>query len=342
MAKTMKTVKQLTVAALLAFALTPGVARADSWPQLVAYQGVLHDSQGRTYSSGTYIAEFRLWNAASGGTNVWGKAYQFSVVTGGEFNMILGDSTGTELSPPITNGLTTAVRSNPNLYMAIVLTHTPSGAVTSPHELAPRQQWTSSAYALKSSVADNTLALAGSEALLVGNLNKAQVPAGGMRLVGMSNDTVVYLPAIQTNGTLVVERNVTVPSGRVIANGNFRTDVLRGLPGSTLSLGKATLFGFWNSVPFGATQVGTNSDVWVMVQLPDMTQLPASGDYSIRLTANGQDTTLFPCMGALTGGYQGFLSYPLPANTSWRVYSNTPYPANLPIKVWSVLINNHP
>jgi hypothetical protein len=344
MAKTM-TMKTaiLSGAALLALALAPGAARADSWPQLVTYQGVLLDSRGLAFAAGTYRAEFRLWNAPAGGTNVWGKSYQFSVAAAGEFNLILGDSTGTELSPPLTNALNTAVCPNPNLYLAIVLTLTPSGVVAAPRELAPRQQWVSSAYALKSSVADNTLSLAGQsgDTVLAGLLNKAEVPAGGIRLVGMSNSTAAYLPVKVTNQVMVMEKNVTVQRMVTAPSGGISTDILRGLPGSSMSLGGLNLFNGWNSVPFGTTQAGTNADVWVMVQLPDMTALPATGDYSIRLTANGSNTLLLSCPGPLTNGYQGLLAYPLPANTSWRVYSNTSYPTNLPVQVWAMILNRN-
>ena len=52
MAKTM-TMKTaiLSGAALLALALAPGAARADSWPQLVTYQGVLLDSRGLAFAA---------------------------------------------------------------------------------------------------------------------------------------------------------------------------------------------------------------------------------------------------------------------------------------------------
>ncbi|MEI6785708.1 MAG: hypothetical protein WCQ21_32875, partial [Verrucomicrobiota bacterium] len=66
----MKITKRLAGAALLAFALAAGAARADSMPGLVNYQGVMRDSLGRDFAVGAYTAEFRLWTAPQGGTAV--------------------------------------------------------------------------------------------------------------------------------------------------------------------------------------------------------------------------------------------------------------------------------
>ena len=339
----MKIRKRFAVAALLAFAVAAGVARADSVPGLVNYQGVLRDSLGRDFAVGAYNAEFRLWTAPQGGTAVWGKAYGFNVTTSGEFNVILGD-VGTEVSPAITNALAQAIINNPNqLYLAIVVTKMPSGTVASPHELAPRQQLVSSPYALKSSVADSTFAVGGiSNFFNISGLDKARVPAGGMRLVGMSNNVVVYLAATSVSTNWVVETNLTVGGiGVVNLPGGLKTDVLRGPARGTLPLmGNVRMFAQqWTAVAFGAAQNPVSYDGWVMVQLPDMSQLPASGDYTIWITVNGTNTaSLLVCSGALQGS-ERCLTYPLPANCSWRVYSNTAYPAGSPVSVYFLGLN---
>ena len=354
----MKSRKQLTLAALLAFALA-GAARADSVPGLVNYQGVMRDSLGKNFAQGAYIAEFRLWTARQGGTAVWGKPYAFNVISNGGFNVILGD-VGMDLSPPITNALAQAIINNPNqLYLAIVVIQTPSGTVASPHELAPRQQLVSSPYSLKSSAADSTLAVGGISGFFdISGLDKARVPAGGMRLVGMSNNTVVYLAATAVSNHLVVETNFTI-SSRSAANllGGLKTDVLRGPAEGTLALtGGVRMFATnWTSVPFGVTQNPVNYDGWVMVRLPDLEQLtgryPGMNDYldtnfSIWITVNGVSTKLL-CVGYTTmpdpsnPGHilelnfsERCLTYPLPANCSWQVYSNTNYPTDLPVAAY--------
>ena len=347
----MKSRKRFAGAVLLAFALAAGAARADSVPGLVNYQGVLRDSMGRDFAMGLYAAEFRLWTAPQGGTAVWGKLYAFNVTTNGEFNVILGD-VGTELTPPITNALAQAIINNNQLYLAIVVKQTPGGAVGSPYELAPRQQWVSSPYALKTSAADSTLAVGGISAFFnISGLDKAQVPAGGMRLVGMSNNTVVYLAATAVSNRCVVETNLTIGSGSAVnLAGGLKTDVLRGPAGGTLALtGRVRMFATnWTSVPFGVTQNAVNYDGWVMVQLPNLMQLYPTDDYSIWITVNGVNTKLL-CVGptpVVDPGYETqvenlnfcerCLTYPIPANASWRVYStrDTAYTTDFPAAVY--------
>ena len=351
----MKSRKRFAGAALLAFALAAGAARADSVPGLVNYQGVLRDSMGRDFAMGLYAAEFRLWTAPQGGTAVWGKLYAFNVTTNGEFNVILGD-VGTELSPPITNALTQAIINNNQLYLAIVVKQTPGGAVGSPYELAPRQQWVSSPYALKTSAADSTLAVGGISGFFdISGLDKTQVPAGGTRLVGMSNNAVVYLAATVVSNRCVVETNLTI-GNRSAANllGGLKTDVLRGPTGGTLALtGRVRMFATnWTSVTFGALQNPVNYDGWVMVQLPDLMQVDPVDDYSIWITVNDVNTntvndvnTKLLCVGptpVVDPGYETqvgklnfcerCLTYPIPANFSWRVYStkDSAYTTNSP------------
>ncbi|MCX6916762.1 MAG: hypothetical protein NT167_27585, partial [Verrucomicrobia bacterium] len=306
------------------------------------------------FALGYYTAEFRLWTAPQGGTAVWGKLYAFNVITNGEFNVILGDA-GTELSPPITNVLAQAIINNTNpLYLAIVVKQTPSGAVASPHELAPRQQWVSSPYALKSTAANSTLAVGGISGFFdISGLDKARVPAGGMRMVGLSNNVVVYLPAIYVSNHWVIETNLTIASGMtansstVNLGGGLKTDVL-GPTGGTMALtGPVRMFATnWTTVPFGIQQNPVNYDGWVMVQLPDLRWMlqPYNSDnntyldnsYSIWITVNGVSTKLM-CVGVPayeTEFYERCLTYPIPANCSWRVYSNTNYPPGYPVAVY--------
>ena len=106
----MKIATQLTIAAILAAAGAGGTARAQSStvPQMVTYQGSLRTSQGLPYPPGTYQGQFSLWTAPAGGMAVWGQGYTFSVLTNGEFNVLLGDSTGTPPPTHVTNTISSA------------------------------------------------------------------------------------------------------------------------------------------------------------------------------------------------------------------------------------------
>jgi hypothetical protein len=336
----MKTTKQFTLAALLAFALAGAAARADSVPGLINYQGVLRTAEGNNYAAGAYAGQFRLWTAATGGTAVWGKAYSFNVIADGRFNVILGD-VGTELSPPITNRLAEAIINNTNtLYLALVITRTPIGTVSPAQELAPRQQLVSFAYALRTSAADSAAAVGGkSDFFDVSGLNRTNVPAGGLRMVGLSNGVLAYLPATVVGSALTVETNLTLASPTAVTlAGGLRTDLIRGPAGGTLSPGgRIKMFSsYWVQVPLGVTQSAKNYDCWVLVQLPSLARLTGNpdSDYSIYISINGTDTELFHNPGLVMMGSERCLSYPVPANASWRVYSKIPYPDGSPITVY--------
>ena len=336
----MKMRRHYLLAGLLAFALAGGAGWAGSAPALVNYQGVLRDSQGKDFAPGTYRAEFRLWSAPDGGTALWGKAYDINVIAGGEFSVVLGDG-GTNVSPAIQTALDVAVLGTDRSYLSIVIVKTPAGPVAAPHELAPRQQWVSSAYALSAGVADSTQAVGGhSDFFDLSHLDKSRVPAGGMRMLGMSNSTLVYLPATLTSGGLMLETNLTVgasyaPTGYDVAiKGVLKTDVLRGPPGGKLALtNNVKLFASsWTQVALGSVNNTGNGDAWVMIQLPDMSLLPAGPVNSIGIRVNGIAIDLLQCQGPVQS-CERCLTYPLPANTSWSVFSGVDYPTNAPIVV---------
>ena len=62
---------------------------AQSVPQLINYQGILKTTQPLT----TIKLEFNIYNAATGGTKVWGPQIFNNVpVVQGKFNVILGST----------------------------------------------------------------------------------------------------------------------------------------------------------------------------------------------------------------------------------------------------------
>lgn len=533
----MKIATQLTIAALLAAAGAGGTARAQSStvPQMVTYQGSLRTSQGLPYPTGTYQGQFSLWTVPTGGAMVWGQGYTFSVLTNGEFNVLLGDSTSTPLPPtPVTNTISSAggtlvgsatlsggtvqltpaasstagnfflndltpgyavsafsaqfgaivnsgssptyadgysfnfmgenpsspavtnqtaeyglgnglsvcfhlyntnswnngnlndnyvtlnaqgvvlatnhfqfynlygpggttplvqismnanqqvtviyngttlwnnyqvslqpaagwrfgwggrcggdhaqqqindvsiatttsgltlsgvIQNNPNLWMGIVLTSTPDGPLASPSALAPRQQWVSSAYSLKSSMADATIAIGTNSLgfLSVTNLNPSLAQANGLQLVGVSNGVASYLPVAQSPTNLLVQTNLTV-AGPVTVGGIVTTAKLLGPVGSTLSLGGASVFASsWTNFTYGATNSTGLNDMWLMVVAPYPT---TTGNYNIYLrmaTPAAALTTnlLYACNGG-DGVFDRVMTVPLPANCTWSIFSGWP------------------
>ena len=76
----------LTCAALL---LSVSVSAPAQIPETMSYQGVLTDGAGTPVSDGNYSLTFKIYTAASGGTEIWTEA-QSVLVSGGIFSVILG------------------------------------------------------------------------------------------------------------------------------------------------------------------------------------------------------------------------------------------------------------
>ena len=132
-------------------------------PGQIDYQGTLSDpSSGMLYSDGVYEIDFRVWNAANGGTCLWGAKYSV-MVRNGFFNVRLGDENATALTGA--NSPTYGLRefwkamwpseSEDNTrYLGVTLHANADGKVIEdPTELSPRQQLLSSPFAFRAQTA---------------------------------------------------------------------------------------------------------------------------------------------------------------------------------------------
>ena len=82
--------KKALVCAVMLVLTACGLVCAQSVPPLVNYQGLLTDANGQGLQ-GTTNLEFNIYDAAAGGSNVWGPQIFSSVpVINGQFNVILG------------------------------------------------------------------------------------------------------------------------------------------------------------------------------------------------------------------------------------------------------------
>jgi hypothetical protein len=69
----------------------PGSSPLTAVPKLVNFQGRLtNPSTGDPVPDGTYSITFRIFNAASGGTQLWSETQSAVAVTNGQFNVLLG------------------------------------------------------------------------------------------------------------------------------------------------------------------------------------------------------------------------------------------------------------
>lgn len=197
-------------AALAAFqglANPPTITQAVT-PGTVSYQGQVQAADGSAYADGVYGIEFRLYDAASAGTPLWGARYQ-PYLKNGFFNVILGQTDVGENA--LSNCTYTAVGDfwkavwlDPNIanqsrYLSITIVSERGTPVGTPHESFPRQQLQASPFALQAqfaqqadsasrSLGDFTVATN----LQVGVVTHAHVPRG---LISMWSGSLTNIPA---------------------------------------------------------------------------------------------------------------------------------------------------
>ena len=61
-------------------------------PQMIGYQGMVTDAAGDPVADGDYSMRFRLYNAATGGTELWDSGVQTVGLNNGIFNVLLGEN----------------------------------------------------------------------------------------------------------------------------------------------------------------------------------------------------------------------------------------------------------
>ncbi len=86
-----------SVIMIVVFIGTGAIADTISVPPLINYQGVLTDAEGKPIANGQKNLEFNIYDAATGGTLIWGpQTFNTVPIINGQFNVILGttDSSG--------------------------------------------------------------------------------------------------------------------------------------------------------------------------------------------------------------------------------------------------------
>lgn len=134
--------------------IVPQAHAAQTIPYKMNFQGRLADSSGTAMADGLYNMKFRIYDAASGGTEQWSETRETTTrvqVTNGLFSTQLGDVTGL---PP-------SIFTNQNLYFEIempsVATATCSTASCANYTegpMTPRNKLGSSAYAFNADQID--------------------------------------------------------------------------------------------------------------------------------------------------------------------------------------------
>ena len=110
---------------------SPGAGRAFAdVPGKMNYQGKLTNAAGGLVADGSYGMTFGLFDALTGGAELWSEAHGSVQVTNGLFNVILGSA----------SDLTSTFQGNDSLYIEVAV-----GGET----LSPRQEMVSVGYALE-------------------------------------------------------------------------------------------------------------------------------------------------------------------------------------------------
>ncbi|HBQ38782.1 MAG TPA: hypothetical protein DD714_07325, partial [Candidatus Omnitrophica bacterium] len=107
-------------------------------PQYISYQGKLMDATGDKAVTGSITMTFRLYDASTGGTELWKEEHSISLAEAdkGLFNVVLGSVTAlssTDFNTP--------------MWLSV--------QVTGDSEMTPRQRLTASGYALNADKLDS-------------------------------------------------------------------------------------------------------------------------------------------------------------------------------------------
>ena len=142
-------------------------------PHLIRYQGTLADTQ-QVPLEGTYTLTFRLYDATTGGTNVWEETQTNVPLTKGQFSVLLGQVTPLDLA------------FDKDLWLSI--------QVNTDAEMTPRQQLSSVPYAYRSAVAETA---------------QVALTAQNMKTTAIEDDGNKFVPI----GGIILWRGASCPVG---------------------------------------------------------------------------------------------------------------------------------
>lgn len=140
------------------FAAAPTTLGNFTTPKTVNFQGALvNPTTGSNYTDGIYTLDLKLYRQASGGTAIWGGRYSV-YVKNGYFNVMLGDTSGTDLTGTtyansaiwraFWNDTTVAVSQRATLWLGVTIRQNHlNQTIASPVEISPRQQLLAVPYA---------------------------------------------------------------------------------------------------------------------------------------------------------------------------------------------------
>ncbi len=261
-------------AGLFALAYDTPAQAANTLPTKMNFQGRIANSSGNILANGTYNMRFKIWSAASGGTQQWSEdrlvsATQGVTVTNGQFSVQLGSVTS----------LPASVFASNSLYFEVELP-TPASATTSSPvwtegAMTPRNQLATSAYAYNSETLDgldsaafgqldqnntftgnNTFngSLQGGSSLTLGTaaaqgslvLNDGNGQAGTLRVADTAGNYTYTIPVTTANDTFCLQTLANCGAGGGVStvgalDGGTANGTGASIVGSTLYLQSASV-----------------------------------------------------------------------------------------------------
>jgi hypothetical protein len=191
--------------------IAPSASAVQTIPYKINFQGRLTDNNGNALADGFYNVKFRIWTAASGGSNSWegdrvfGAADNRIQIVNGLFNIQFGDTT---LGDP---ALSTALFSGTYpLYLEVELP-TPASATCASNACAvftegamtPRQPLASAAYAFNSDTLD------GLDSSAFGQISAANTFTGANNFTPAAGVGLTVRAAAATNSIAVKDASGT-------------------------------------------------------------------------------------------------------------------------------------